>query len=202
MRIIAGEFRGRVLIEPRFDTTRPITDRVKQSLFDVLSPLIDDDTIAYDCFCGTGSMGLECLSRGAKQAVFFDADRTALDGLRKNINALRVTDRAKIVAGDIFRNVVSLVPKEKATLLFFDPPYKFLIEKPGELRLLCARLIAAHLSRDATVVFRHDSKDTLGFDDLVRYDIREYGSMTVELLKPVNAGADNLHADAERDKPC
>jgi 16S rRNA (guanine966-N2)-methyltransferase len=184
VRIIAGEFRGRVLIEPRFDTTRPITDRVKQSLFDVLTPLIDNNTVAYDCFCGTGSMGLECLSRGAKQAVFFDADRTALDGLRKNISSLRVADRAKIIAGDIFRNVSSILPAQKATLLFFDPPYAFLTDKPGLLRQAVSQLVQHHLTHDATIIFRHDSKDTLGFDDLIQHDLRTYGSMTVELLKP------------------
>ena len=68
MRIIAGEFRGRKLLPPEGDdVTRPITDRVKQSLFDILGPLLPD-TRVYDCFAGTGSMGLESLSRGAAEA--------------------------------------------------------------------------------------------------------------------------------------
>ena len=72
MRIIAGEFRGRKLLPPEGDVTRPITDRVKQSLFDILAPRIDGARV-YDCFAGTGSMGLECLSRGAEHATFFEA---------------------------------------------------------------------------------------------------------------------------------
>ena len=64
MRIIAGEFKGRQLLAPTGDATRPITDRAKQSLFDILAPHIDG-AVVYDCFAGTGSMGLECLSRGA-----------------------------------------------------------------------------------------------------------------------------------------
>ena len=72
MRIIAGEFRGRRLLPPTGDNTRPITDRAKQSLFDILAPLIPN-SVVYDCFAGTGSMGLECLSRGAKLTTFFEA---------------------------------------------------------------------------------------------------------------------------------
>src|SRR6476469_1469020 len=99
MRIIAGEFRGRRLLAPEGDATRPITDRVKQSLFDILSPRIEGATV-YDCFAGTGSMGLECLSRGASHATFFEADRSAVQRLRKNISTIAVGDRADVIAGD------------------------------------------------------------------------------------------------------
>ena len=70
MRIIAGEFGGRKLLPPPTEATRPITDRAKQSLFDVLTPQLDG-ALVYDCFAGTGSMGLESLSRGASFARFF-----------------------------------------------------------------------------------------------------------------------------------
>src|SRR6476661_4896686 len=102
MRIIAGEFRGRRLLPPEGDVTRPITDRVKQSLFDILTPLLPDARV-YDCFAGTGSMGLECLSRGAASAVFFETDRSAVAWLRKNIAALGVEDRSQVIAQDLFR---------------------------------------------------------------------------------------------------
>jgi 16S rRNA (guanine(966)-N(2))-methyltransferase RsmD len=71
MRIIAGQFRSRVLLGPEDEqTTRPITDRVKQSLFDMVGPMAEGRHV-YDCFAGTGSMGLESLSRGASRATFF-----------------------------------------------------------------------------------------------------------------------------------
>src|SRR3982751_2644991 len=99
MRIIAGCFRSRVLLSPESDkTTRPITDRVKQSLFDIVTPLIEG-AVVYDCFAGTGSMGLECLSRGAKRALFFEADRSALQRLKKNISTLGVETDSQIIAG-------------------------------------------------------------------------------------------------------
>src|SRR5258706_7600811 len=103
MRIIGGEFRSRVILPPEDDqTTRPITDRAKQSLFDILTPLLPD-AIVYDCFAGTGSMGLECLSRGASRASFFEADRSALERLRRNIETLKLNQRAQIIAGDLFK---------------------------------------------------------------------------------------------------
>src|SRR4051795_11956036 len=104
MRIIAGQFRSRVILPPEDDsTTRPITDRVKQSLFDVVTPLLDDAHV-YDCFAGTGSMGLESLSRGARHAIFFETDRSALQRLKKNIATLGVEKASTVIAGDIFRH--------------------------------------------------------------------------------------------------
>ena len=79
MRMIAGKHRGRKLLPPVGDVTRPVTDRVKQSLFDILSPSISEANV-YDCFAGTGSMGLECLSRGAKSVDPLRSDRSAALG--------------------------------------------------------------------------------------------------------------------------
>src|SRR5947207_11069089 len=101
MRIIAGEFRSRKILPPASDVTRPITDRVKQSLFDILNPHIEG-AIVYDCFAGTGSMGLECLSRGAKHVTFFESDKSAARLLKKNIGSLHVFPQSIIVDRDIF----------------------------------------------------------------------------------------------------
>lgn len=180
MRIIAGEFRGRPLVPPG-DATRPITDRAKQSLFDVLAPRIEG-TIVYDCFSGTGSMGLECLSRGASRAIFFDADRAALTGLKKNIDALRVHDRAKVVAGDLFKLMRS-IDLPKADLIFLDPPYRYLVERPDPLRQLSTYLAAEKSTPDTLLMFRHDLKDTLALPGWQQSDVRTYGSMVIEMLK-------------------
>src|SRR5437763_10757008 len=102
MRIIAGEFRSRKILPPANDSTRPLTDRVKQSLFDILSPRIESARV-YDCFAGTGSMGLECLSRGAAHAIFFEADRSGAALLRKNIESLNVRDRSTVIDRDLFK---------------------------------------------------------------------------------------------------
>src|SRR5258708_37654185 len=102
MRIIAGEHRGRKLLGPESETTRPITDRAKQSVFDILTPWIEGANV-YDCFAGTGSMGLECLSRGAVRVAFFESDRSAVKLLRRNIEAMKVGQRSTVIPGDLFR---------------------------------------------------------------------------------------------------
>jgi 16S rRNA (guanine966-N2)-methyltransferase len=186
MRIIAGEHRGRKLLPPPGDATRPITDRVKQSLFDILTPLLPDACV-YDCFSGTGSMGLECLSRGAAHATFFDADKGALANLKKNIAALQVEPRTTVIAGDLFRHLTQSAvrtPQSPITLLFLDPPYRFLREQPAKLVSLAESLATRHLAPDATVVFRHDAADQLSLPALKVYDTRTYGGMTLELLVP------------------
>jgi 16S rRNA (guanine966-N2)-methyltransferase len=180
VRIIAGVHRGRTLVAPVGDTTRPITDRAKQSLFDAIAPLIPDATV-FDCFCGTGSMGLECLSRGAAHAYFFDADQSALKGLQKNISALRVEAGATVMAGDIFK-LIQNAKLPKADLIFFDPPYRFVPERPGDLQTF-ARHCADWLSMPTTeLIFRHDAADTLALPPWVQGQGRTYGSMAIERL--------------------
>jgi len=189
MRVIAGEFRGRILLAPEgAETTRPITDRVKQSVFDILSPLIEN-AVVYDCFAGTGSMGLECLSRGASRVVFFERDRSAGQRLQKNIATLGVAAKSTVIAGDLFHWFASEPATQQADLLFLDPPYRFLKEQADDLRKLAGNLAARHLAENATVVFRHDAGDTLPLPPLRVYDVREYGSMTVEFLTPSNIPA-------------
>ena len=188
MRIIAGEYRGRNLLPPVGEVTRPITDRAKQSLFDVVAPMIEGARV-YDCFAGTGSMGLECLSRGAAFVTFFEADRPALTRLTQNIMAVRAGERSRVIPGDLFKwfdrtnTRPGTAGEIGADLVFLDPPYKFLKERPDELLQLTLHLTRAHLNAGATVIFRHDVKDKLDLPNLERYDAREYGDMAIELLR-------------------
>jgi 16S rRNA (guanine966-N2)-methyltransferase len=184
MRIIAGEFRGRRLLAPETDATRPITDRVKQSLFDILAPLLPDARL-YDCFAGTGSMGLESLSRGASHATFFEADRSAATRLRRNIETLKVHDRSAVVTQDLFRwfdAAPELADEHRAAVIFLDPPYRFLRERAEDLKKLATAMAARHLTSDGIIVFRHDAADKLELPGLVMDDQRTYGGMVLEFL--------------------
>jgi 16S rRNA (guanine966-N2)-methyltransferase len=180
MRIIAGEYRGRKLLPPIGDVTRPITDRVKQSLFDILTPLLPG-TKVYDCFAGTGSMGLESLSRGAERATFFEKDPSALKRLRQNIETLGVTEQSTIIAGDLFKWFASADVREPADLIFLDPPYRFVRTSP--LPDLMRQMSRHHVPK-GIIVFRHDAKDRLDVNFLDCFDRRDYGGMTIELLRP------------------
>jgi 16S rRNA (guanine966-N2)-methyltransferase len=181
MRIIAGEFRGRRLLPPEGDVTRSITDRVKQSLFDILAPQLEGARV-YDLFAGTGSMGLECLSRGAAHATFFEADRSAVRRLKKNIAAVGVGGRSTVVAGDLFKWFATTAAGQ-ADLVFLDPPYRFLRERASDLHSLTRTLVRDRLATDGLIVFRHDAKDALRLDATEIADRRDYGSMTLEFLR-------------------
>jgi 16S rRNA (guanine966-N2)-methyltransferase len=182
MRIIAGQLRGRRLLPPTGDATRPITDRAKQSLFDILSPIIAGANI-YDCFAGIGSMGLECLSRGASSVTFFESDRSAVKRLAENISTLKVANHSVVVSTDLFGWFKKSMAKEKINIVFLDPPYRFLRERADDLRTLARTLAEKHLTEDGIVVFRHDVADKLELPPFVGDDVRTYGSMMIELLK-------------------
>jgi 16S rRNA (guanine966-N2)-methyltransferase len=176
VRIIAGEFRGRRILSPQGDTTRPITDRAKQSLFDILQ-LHLPEAVVYDLFAGTGSMGLECLSRGAAHVTFFEQDQSALRSLRQNVAALNLQGRSRIIGGDLFayfgRPSIAGPPPG---ICFLDPPYRMVRQNAAQLRAL-----AEHLS--GLVVFRHDEADSLELPPLKSFDQRRYGKMMIELLR-------------------
>ena len=196
MRIIAGEFRGRKLLPPEgTDVTRPITDRVKQSLFDILAPRIEGARV-YDLFAGTGSMGLECLSRGAAHATFLEADRSAVQRLKKNVAALGVAGRTQVVPGDLYAWFASAANSHSRAgetgLVFLDPPYRHLKEQPDALRRLAKLIVLHHLSPSGVVMFRHDAADDLELPALHRYDSRTYGGMTLEFLSPGEAKGEPL----------
>ena len=125
MRIIGGAWRGRRLVAPAGEATRPTADRVRQALFDRLlhAPWAGRATVAgaavLDAFAGTGAMGLEALSRGAATAVFMERERGALAALRANVAACGAEGRSTVLAADVLR------PPAGGTcgLVFLDPPY-------------------------------------------------------------------------------
>ncbi len=129
MRIIAGKYRGYRLVGPDGkQTTRPITDRVKTSLFDRLSAAGQiEDAIVLDLFSGTGSLGIECLSRGAKHVTFVDRDRTAINGIKKNLNMIQRNNDALILPADALGSPKYISRSNRQfTLVFVDPPYQML----------------------------------------------------------------------------
>lgn len=158
-----------------------MTDRVKQSVFDILHPLLPGARV-YDVFCGTGSFGLESLSRGADHAVFFERHKPTLALLRRNIQTLAVEARCTLESGDVFA-LMRRPSALRASVVFLDPPYRYVRDLPDELRRLAADLATHHLAADGIVVFRHDIADALSLEPLATFDRRDYGGMTVELMR-------------------
>lgn len=181
MRIIAGEFRGRRLLAPPDHATRPITDRVKTSLFDVLAPRLEGSCV-YDAFAGTGSLGLEAMSRMARTCMFFELHRPALLRLEKNIEALGLVDRCRIVAADVLKlGAAELAPLPSADMAFFDPPYPLVRDRAQELRAALGRF-ATRLNPGGVIVLRLEKTER--FDPgLPTGQERAWGSMRVLFLQ-------------------
>ena len=122
MRVVAGRLRGRRLVAPRGDKTRPTADRVKEALFSVLGSL--DGDVVLDLFAGTGALGIEALSRGAARAVFVEAAAPAVTALRENLRALALdADVARVVASRVGRAAAALRELGPFDLALVDPPY-------------------------------------------------------------------------------
>jgi len=126
MRIIGGEFSGRQLKIPPHHITRPMTERCRETLFDILTQKQDliSDKIVLDGFCGSGSLGLESLSRGATQAVFMDKSHHAIDCLIHNVASLNLDKKPIILRRDLLRcGVPPLEVLAKCDLFFMSPPW-------------------------------------------------------------------------------
>ena len=163
MRIIAGEFRRRIIKSNPGNTTRPITDRAKESLFARMTPLLEGKHVA-DIFAGTGSLGLEALSRGATGATFFERDPSAVKLLKENIESLDLDDCTLVWPTDILRT--SFKPKGVDGILpwgvtFFDPPYKMVETiRPGQplFKSLLRLARSGSVEENGLLVFRRPSK--------------------------------------------
>jgi len=150
MRVIAGRLRGRRIDAPRGALVRPTYDRVRESVFDILGPRVEGARV-LDLFAGSGALGIECLSRGAKSVTFVERDRAVLGVLRANIQALGVSEASAVRSGDAVRLLEGAVPGGPFDLVFVDPPYASGLA--GEvLALLVSR---AHLAPGALVVVEH-----------------------------------------------
>lgn len=175
---------------PKGSETRPITDRVKESIFDVLYKynLIADRYVG-DLFCGTGSFGLEALSRGAKEAVFVDIDRRAIEILRKNIAKAGFVEQSKIVCANAFKIGAPIGVGRKCSLVFVDPPYELSREANQKTRLAgLLELLPQQITDDGLVVVRTEK----GVNLLDRYgtlkiiDKRIWSTMAVAFLAKIN----------------
>lgn len=182
MRIISGEAKGRTLFAPVGDQTRPTSDKIRGSLFNILNGSVADAEV-LDLFGGTGALALEALSRGAARAVIVDNARAAIEVIRRNAqNVLKdaLTERALILKSD-YRSAISGVAGRKFDLVFLDPPYR-MVEAYGDAIDRLNR--AEALCKSAIIVCerRHDAKIAVpeGFEI---YDTREYGETTIEFVR-------------------
>lgn len=127
MRVIAGTARSLPLKTPKSMSTRPTTDRIKETLFNILQPWLSD-CIFIDLFSGSGAIGIEAISRGARRCYFVEKEREAADCILENLKFTKFTDSATLLKQDVF-SALSRIPEKEADLIFMDPPYGLEYEK-------------------------------------------------------------------------
>ena len=167
MRIISGKYRSLVLSEFKGEDIRPTSDRVKESLFNIIAQRIPS-AHALDLFCGSGGLGLECISRGAEFVHFNDLSADSLKVLNKNLS--RIKERNYKVTNQNFSDCLLSVDS-KFDLIFLDPPYKLEAGREA-LEIIVRRNL---LAEDGVAVLERDRAFTGEIEGLSLYDERKYG---------------------------
>ena len=173
LRVISGKARGRKLKSVPGDITRPITDRVKEALFNIIGRDIQEATL-LDLFAGTGSVGIEALSRGAAFVRFIDRHRLAVKTIKENIASTKLTDGVEILQMDAFSHLEAEADRQFDYVFVAPPQYKGVWARA--LRYLDEKI--EWLSEDAWVIVQIDplELEDVHLRKLVEFDKRKYGS--------------------------
>jgi len=154
VRVISGSAKGRVLKAVLGKNTRPTTDKVKESIFNIIGPYFDGG-IVLDLFAGTGGLGIEALSRGMDHGIFVDHHKVSIETVNQNISSTNMNDRVEIYQNDAIRALKILKNRElKFDLVFLDPPYRMKIIE----EILNALIEFQLLNDKAIIVTEHDAK--------------------------------------------
>ena len=179
--MIAGAFKGRRLVTPKGDRTRPTADQVRLALMDALTPWLPDARV-LDLFAGAGGVGLEALSRGAAHATFVEKDPRAVAALRENVDTLGVRDATRVLRSDVNRELTHLHAEgARFRIVFLDPPYDAELVEPtltqlggGGLTEPGAVVVAQHLTKRAP-------PGTVG--GLIGFRTRRFGETTLTFYR-------------------
>jgi 16S rRNA (guanine966-N2)-methyltransferase len=196
MRVVAGEAKGRKLKAPDTMGTRPIIDRVKTALFDILSTRIED-TRFLDLFGGTGSVGIEALSRGAAHATFIEMNYKVLQLLRENLQTTGLADRAETLHGDAFK----FLQQQQSDLAQSarKPAYDIIYVAPPQYQGMAARALelldgSPLVEENGLVIVQIHPKErtdvaAVQCNHLTLSDERKYGSTLIMFFQPFNQDA-------------
>lgn len=182
MRVISGTRKGHKLKSPKGTSVRPTEDKLKESLFNILG-FIDDDVIVLDLFGGTGSIGIEFLSRGAQKCYFVDVSSTSIEVIKENLNHTKLIDNANVIRKDGVK-AINFFGSQNLIFdyIYLDPPFKNYGLLLNALESIYNNSI---LSRNGMIIIEHEKELTL--DDcilgLVKTDFRDYGSKALSFFK-------------------
>ena len=182
MRVISGTARGTKLKTIENISTRPTLDRVKESLFNILQDKLKD-SVVLDLFAGSGALGIEALSRGAKKAYFCDKNPEAIKVIKDNLNKTRFIDKAIIFNCDYINAIRKI--NDKLSIVFLDPPYKLdlAVKSINEL-LKCNILTKDSLIIIETDEINRDIEEVKKIKEIEVVDTRKYGRANLIFIKP------------------
>ena len=188
MRIISGERRGHKFAGPSDRHTRATSDRVRESIFNILGTLVEDALIVDLC-AGTGALGLEALSRGGTRAIFVERDRENAELIRANLATLRYEDRGVVIVGDVYTWADRIeLPKDLPTVIFFDPPYDHYTRAWKKISRVLT-MLRDRVAVGSTLVLEMSklSNDRV-LPDRDDWELRRYGDTQIALwIKPEEA---------------
>lgn len=172
-RIIGGDLRGRRLFHRPGGPTRPMKDRVRETLFDLLGTRVKG-AVAIDLFAGTGALGFEALSRGAVRAVFVERHFPTADSLRRSATGLGLADRCQVIAGDalVWPRRMPELPRDGRWVVFVSPPWKLFVDRLADLMALVAAVIAAAPPESVVVVEADQRFDPASLPEAAAWETR------------------------------
>ncbi len=188
MRIISGSFKGKKIFEPRDIKTRPLKDLTKESIFNIINhsnkfKINFENSNILDLFCGVGSFGIECLSRGAKEVIFIENYDGVLPILKKNLLGLKSTINYKILKEDIYNNNIFLNMDSKFDLIFLDPPYKHKNLKNVLFNIKKGKILN---NNAIIVVHRHKAEKDIFPNEFKIIEEKKYGISKIIFLSSLN----------------
>ena len=181
MRVITGSARGHVLKAPKGENTRPTSDKVKESLFNIIG-YIDEDSVVLDLFSGSGAIGIEFLSRGAKFCYFIDTDSSSIKIIKENLEKTKLSEKSLVYKNDVERAIKTLGNRRiEFDYIFLDPPYN----KECVTNTLENINTEKLLKKTGEIMVEHETRLELpdscyGF---IKTDYRKYGDTSVSFYK-------------------
>ena len=177
MRIISGSFKGKKILEPKNQVTRPLKDLTKESIFNIIIHTKKfnielSNSKVLDLFSGVGSFGLECLSRGSSNLIFVESYKEVLPVLKRNITSINCQENSVIYEKDIIKNFDFKIIKDKIDIIFMDPPYKEKLLSQLLIKINESKILS---SNGIIIIHRHKKEEDLFPENFNIIEKKSYG---------------------------
>ena len=187
MRGISGKFRSKKILDPKDKTTRPLRDYVKESIFNIIEHTHDlnielKNSVILDFFSGTGSFGIECISRGASKVYFFENYKSSLQVLKKNIELLKISYFTRVIEKSSYDFDLNNLENNKVDIVFLDPPFK-----ENDYDIIIQKIIKFKiLKKDSVIIIHRNKKNKDRFNkNLKIVKQKTYGISEISFFKLV-----------------